>query len=167
MNIIYREALQSDAEALLEHLHAVGGETDNLSFGRDDFNISPEKESRFIERFKRSENDLMLVAECDGIIVGNAIVEREKIKRFSHRAELSITVLRDFWGRGIGSKLMSMMLDFCKESGASVITLYVRADNERAISLYKKFGFSEVGVFKNYFNIDEQLFDGLFMQKII
>ena len=164
MEIIYKEATALDAEKLLVHLHTVGAETDNLSFGKDDFNISPEKEARFIDRFRRSENDLMLVVEFDGIIVGNAIVEREKIKRFSHRAEISLTVLRDYWGRGIGSHLMEMMIDFCKNSGVHSISLYARADNTAAVSLYRKFGFETVGIYKDYFKISEEYFDAIFMR---
>ena len=167
MNYIVRETEARDASALLDHIHKVASETDNLSFGKDDFNISSEKEARFIDRFKNSSRDLMLVALDGETVVGNGIIEREKIKRFSHRAELSITVLKDYWGQGIGSLLMKKMLDFCKESGVSVVTLYVRGDNDRAIALYRKFGFTDVGTFRNYFSIDGKLHDALFMQKII
>lgn len=167
MEIIYKEATASDAEKLLLHLHTVGGETDNLSFGKEDFNISPEREARFIDRFARSESDLMLVAECNGIIVANAIVEREKVKRFSHRAEISLTVLRDYWGRGIGSELMKRMIDFAKERKLHSLFLYARADNKRAISLYERFGFEKTGHFKDYFLINGSCFDAVYMQLIL
>ena len=164
MQIIYREASMSDAENLLEHIHSVSSETDNLSFGKDDFNISPEKEARFIERFAKSENDLMLVALDGDKVVGNGIIEREKIKRFGHRAELSITVLKEYWGNGIGTQLMKMMVDFCKRSGLHSVSLYARADNLSAISLYKKFGFETVGIYKDYFLIKNKLYDAIFMR---
>jgi ribosomal protein S18 acetylase RimI-like enzyme len=164
MNIVYREALAEDAEALLTHLHTVGGETDNLSFGKDDFDISIEKEARFIDRFKKSEKDLMLVALDGDKVVGNGIIEREKIKRFGHRAELSITVLKEYWGNGIGTQLMKMMVDFCKRSGVHSVSLYARADNFSAISLYKKFGFETVGIYKDYFLIKNKLYDAIFMR---
>ena len=45
MEIIYREALESDAAELLSHIKCVGGETDNLSYGADSFNISAEREA--------------------------------------------------------------------------------------------------------------------------
>jgi ribosomal protein S18 acetylase RimI-like enzyme len=106
----------------------------------------------------------MLVALDGDKIVGNGIIEREKIKRFSHRAELSITVLRDYWGRGIGSHLMEMMIDFCKNSGVHSISLYARADNTAAVSLYRKFGFETVGIYKDYFKINEEYFDAIFMR---
>ena len=163
MNITYREATSADAEALLLHLNTVGGETDNLSYGRDTFRISPEKEAKFIDRFSKSKTDVMYVAVCDGKIVGNAIVERNRISRYSHRAEITVTVLRDYWGQGIGSRLMQMMIDFSKETGIEILHLEARADNQRALSLYKKFGFVCIGIYENFFKIEEKYYDACLM----
>ena len=167
MEIIYREATAADASALLLHQATVGDETDNLSFDGKTFNISPEKEARFIERFSKSEKDIMLVALYDGKIIGNGIIECERARRYSHRATLSITVLRDYWGRGVGSRLMEMMMDFSKRSGISVVSLEVRADNERAISLYKKYGFETIGLYKKFFNINGEYHDAYLMQLLL
>jgi ribosomal protein S18 acetylase RimI-like enzyme len=167
MDITYREAKPEDAAALLKHIKTVGGETDNLSYSSETFNISEEKESRFINRFCKSENDIMYVA-CDGdLIVGNAIVERNRIERYKHRAEITVTVMRDYWGQGIGSKLMQMMIDFAVSKNIEILYLEVRADNERALSLYKKFGYSEIGVFKRFFKIDNSYFDAVLMELMI
>ena len=48
------------------------------------------------------------------------------------------------------------MIDFAEKSGIEIIELAVRSDNERAIRLYKKHGFQEIGVYKSYFKIDEK-----------
>lgn len=163
MEIIYREAQPSDAEALIEYMKIVGGETDNLTYDSATFDISVKKEERFIERFLRSQRDFMFLAFDEGRIVAFASIERNKIKRFSHRAELSITVLKEYWGRGIGSAVMERLISFAKESGVEVIYLDVRADNVRAISLYEKFGFCEICNFEKYFKIDDEYFDGKIM----
>ena len=163
MNIIYRKAEPCDAGAMLKHVKTVGGETQNLSYSASTFNISEEKEARFINRFYNSENDIMLIA-CDGdTVVGNAIVERNRVERYKHRAEISITVLKDYWGLKIGSTLMEMMIDFTKKSGIEILYLEVRADNERAISLYRKFGFEKIGVYKDFFKIEGKYYDALLM----
>ncbi len=159
MDIVYREAEAKDAPALIKHLECVGAQTDNLSFDGDTFRISEEKEAKFIERFRRNKNDIMLVALHGEKIVGNAIIERSRISRYNHRAELSITVLKDYWSHGIGSNLMSMLIDFSKKSGIEIIYLEVRSDNERAISLYKKFGFKRIGVYNNFFKIGKEYHD--------
>ena len=167
MKIIYREAAEADAEGMIDFLSLVGRETDNLSFSEKTFNISIEKEAKFIERFQKSKNDLMLVATQEGKIVGNAAVTRNKISRYSHRAEISIALLRDFWGQGIGSRLMEMMIDFARESGIEILYLEAREDNERAVNLYKKYGFSEIGVYKDFFKIEGKYYNAVLMNKKI
>ena len=167
MEIIYREAMTSDASALLLHQSTVGDETDNLSFDGNTFNISPEKEARFIDRFSKSERDVMLVALDGEKIVGNGIIECERAKRYSHRATLSITVLRDYWGRGIGSRLMEMMIRFSREHNIHVVSLEVRADNDRAVALYKKFGFETIGLYKKFFKINGEYYDAFLMQLVL
>jgi len=164
MDIIYREARGEDAAALLEHINAVGGETDFLSFGKGAFNISAEKEARVIERFRYSRNDTMLLAISDGKVVGNAVIESERIPRYSHRATLSVTVLRDCWGMGIGSELVRKLIDFSRGAGIATVSLEVRSDNARAISLYEKFGFKKLGVYERFFKIGEHFFDADLMQ---
>ena len=167
MNIIYREAAATDASALLLHQATVGGETDNLSFDQFTFNISPEKEARFIDRFSKSDRDVMLVALDGEKIVGNGIIECERAKRYSHRATLSITVLREYWGQGIGAHLMEMMIKHSREKGIDVVSLEVRADNLRAIALYEKFGFETIGVYKKFFKISDVFYDAYLMQLLL
>ena len=163
MDIIIREAAGTDAEEMLHYNYIVGGETDFLSFGRNTFNISAEKEARFLERFKNSKKDLMLVALDGERIVANASIERNKTERYSHRAELSITVLREYWGKGIGTRLLRELLAFSENSGIESVYLDVRADNDRAIALYRKFGFKDIGNYERYFKINGEYYDAKLM----
>ena len=164
MDITYREAEISDSLALIEFLSSVGAETDNLSFSADSLKLTKESEERFLKRFKSNSKNLMLVAEYNGKIVGNASLERNKIQRYSHRAEISIVVKKAFWGQGVGTCLMEMLVSFAKESGAEILHLEVRADNERALNLYRKFGFGTIGIYNNFFKIKSEYFDAVLMQ---
>lgn len=166
MKIIYRRATRDDAEKMLAHLSAVGSETDNLTFDEKTFAISPEKEARFINRFATDSSSIMLVAidEDKGLIVGNGIIEGSKIARLSHRAELSVTVLKDYWGQGIGSELLKELIAFSKSAGHEVITLYVRSDNTRALSLYGKFGFTVIGISPRFFKIKGKYYSAHMME---
>jgi ribosomal protein S18 acetylase RimI-like enzyme len=60
-------------------------------------------------------------------------------------------VLKDFWGKGIGFTIMGMIIDEARKMGYEQVELEVVADNIRAFSLYKKFGFEIYGVRKNSF----------------
>ena len=50
---------------------------------------------------------------------------------------------------GIGTALLTHLLDVAKERGLKKVHLTVRADNQRAIGLYKKFGFKGEGTFQS------------------
>ena len=78
----------------------------------------------------------------------------------SHAAELGISTLKEFWGQGIGSRLMEEMIAYAKENGITKINLRVRADNERAKALYRKFGFEKEGDDRRMMEIDGEYFDG-------
>ena len=76
------------------------------------------------------------------------------------KAEINnIYVLSEYRSKGIGSKLIEHLLSMCKI--CENITLEVRKDNVNAINLYKKYGFKEVAIRKNYYNG----IDGILMMK--
>jgi ribosomal-protein-alanine N-acetyltransferase len=63
----------------------------------------------------------------------------------------TIGVRPGHWGRGIGAALLSALLAEAAARGCTAVFLEVRADNERAKKLYRRFGFEEVGVRKRYY----------------
>lgn len=159
MEIVYREAGPGDAARLLEYLKKVGGETDNLTFGADGIPLTVEQEEALLEQIESSENSCFFLALDGETIVGNACVDGSRNPRLRHRSNLAITVLRAYWGRGVGSELMARMIAFAKDAGAELLSLEVRSDNERAKALYRKFGFVRFGVFPKYFKIGGQYYD--------
>ena len=54
--------------------------------------------------------------------------------------------------RGVGSLLLESFLEYIKNLGVKSVFLEVRESNAPAIGLYKKFGFSAVGVSKNHYS---------------
>ena len=53
---------------------------------------------------------------------------------------------------GIADKLIESLIKRANERNLSFVTLEVRESNLPAIELYRKFGFSDVGMRKNYYN---------------
>ena len=158
MEITYRAARPSDAAQLLSFLKAVGGESDNLSFGADGVPFSAEQEERFLESLGSDSRSVMLLALDGETIVANGCIEGYKNLRFRHRCNLAISVRKPYWGNGIGSEMMRRLIAFAKESGAEVISLEVRSDNERAKALYRKFGFTRYGVYEKFFKLGDAYF---------
>ena len=164
MNITYREAEPSDAGKFLEYSKIVGSETDNLTFGAEGLSLTISQEADFIRKFAGNPGSIMIVAFDEGELIGTGAVSVVSGKpRFAHRREIAISVRKDYWGKGIGTGIMNVLMDFAKKSGAEVLELEVRSDNEAAISLYKKFGFEKIGTNEKFFKIDGEFFAADYM----
>ena len=66
-------------------------------------------------------------------------------RKVAHRARFGISVLKDYWGLGIGWVLMESCIDCARRAGYAQLELEVVADNQRAVSLYRRAGFEEYG----------------------
>lgn len=139
----------ADAAELIEYLQAIGGETENLSFGPDDFPFTVESEVEYLEKQLDSPDRVLYVARAGGRIVGDASLSRGQ-RRMRHRGEFGISVLRAMWGKGIGTALAQKVLAFARENGFEQVFLEVRSDNARAIHLYEKLGFSKLCTYPAY-----------------
>ena len=164
MNIIYREAEPSDAGKFLEYSKIVGAESDNLTFGAEGLPLSISQEADYIRKFSGNPQNVMIFAFDEGELIGTgAVTSIHSRERFAHRREVAISVRKDYWGKGIGSGIMKLLMDFCKKSGAEVIQLGVRSDNERAIALYKKFGFKKIGEYEKFMKIGDEYYSADYM----
>lgn len=96
-------------------------------------------------------NDMQLVAERDGRLCGSAGLHMTPVLRRRHVAHLGISVSADSQGQGVGTALMAALCDYADDWAQILrIELTVFSDNERAIGLYKKFGFVHEGTHRGY-----------------
>lgn len=98
------------------------------------------------------------VAEADGRILGYAGV---LLGDSAH--VMTIGVHPGVRRRGIGRLLLTDLIDAARAAGASEILLEVRADAEAPQAMYRAFGFTPVGVRKNYYQAEG--LDALVMHK--
>ena len=83
--------------------------------------------------------------------------------KYCHRAVMGISVLKDYWGGGLGSFLMQLAVDQAKANGFEQLELGVYSDNTRAIHLYEKFGFERCGTMPHAFKLK----DGTYRDEIM
>ena len=70
----------------------------------------------------------------------------------------NVAVAKDYRRKGYAKALISHFIKIAQDENLEFMTLEVRASNEAAISLYKSFGFRDVGVRKNYYDNKEDAY---------
>lgn len=159
MKITYRPAVPKDAAQLLEYLKAVGGETDNLTFGAAGIPFTLEQERRYLESLQTDPCNSLLLALDGDRIVGSCSLSGSRSSRLCHWRELGITVRRAYWGLGIGTEFIRRMIDAALDENVERLNLSVRTDNLRAKALYSRMGFVRCGAWPDYFKVDGRSYD--------
>ena len=116
---------------------------------------------------KDSENSVVLIAFDNGQIIARAELDGYYPARIRHRAKFSISVRKDYWNQGIGSEMIKRIFEQAEMLKLKVIELEVISDNVRAINLYHKMGFTDIGIYKDYFYVNEIFKDAIVMQKVL
>lgn len=111
----------------------------------------------------RSPDDLTVVADKNGDIVGVLTVQRGMYRKNRHTANLGIAIKSGHRRKGLGSELINAGIGWCRENYIKKLNLEVFSSNKGAISLYEKLGFSIEGKRKNQFVIDGTYVDDVFM----
>lgn len=95
---------------------------------------------------KASTDDTWIVAEVEGKVIGHGTLVVCSNRRRAHIGEIAMGVADDFVGRGIGTAILSALLDVADNwRGLKRVELTVYADNEPAIRLYTGRGFEVEG----------------------
>ena len=157
-NIEIRELLPEDAEQMIEYLKKIGGETDNLTFGKEGLPITVEQEKEFLRQARESKQSVHYGAWKNGQIIGHGNLSGFP-RRMSHRAEMSLAVMKSEWNQGIGSMLVEKLIEYARQNEIEIIQLEVRSDNTGAIHLYEKHGFQRIGIIPAYFKMENAYFD--------
>lgn len=164
---IIREAVPDDAEKMIPYLNQVGGESDNLLHGENEFVVPIEGVKRKLAMSNNSENSIVLIALDHEQIIARAELDGYYSARVRHRAKFSISVKKEYWNQGIGTEMIKRIVEQAKKMKIRVIELEAITDNARAIALYHKMGFADIGIYKDYFYVNGIYKDAVIMQKIV
>ncbi len=162
--LLVRVVTTADAAPMVNFLKQVAGESDFLSFGQGEVGLTVADELAMITKCLHTDNDLFLVAEIEGRIVGNLIFRGGFRVRTRHSGEFGVSVLRDYWGLGIASGLIRALIAWAEQNHwIKKINLKVREDNAGAIRLYRSFGFNEEGRVSRDFCVDGTYYRSILM----
>ena len=152
-----------DAVDLISYLNSIGGESDFLTFGLNEFPLSVDEEEVFIKKITESGRNMMLIGRVENQIVSQLFIDNLSNPRLQHIGDLSISVKKTFWGMSIGTHMLNSSILLSKKKNISKIQLYVRTDNDPAINLYKKHGFSIEGTISRAIKINEVYYENYLM----
>jgi putative acetyltransferase len=107
-----------------------------------------QKSEDFLRSMGPDQHEFAAVVQRGGKVevVGSAGLNVAANPRMRHSATFGIMVHRDFQNQGVGTAMTRAVLDLADNWLMLLrVELGVYADNERAIHLYRKFGFEEEG----------------------
>ena len=143
---LLRSAGAADGPEVLEVFRLTHGETDYLLSQPEEISFTPEQEAEFLAKKEADPRELELCAVVDGKIVGTAGIEAVgRYRKVRHRAAFGVSVVRAYWGMGIGRALTEACIACAQDAGYAQLELDVVADNAAALALYRSLGFAEYG----------------------
>ena len=143
---LLRNGDAADGLLVYDVFNATHAETDYLLSYPDENSFDPEQEAQFLEEKTRSSDEIEIIALIDGKAAGIAGIEAVGRKyKVKHRAEMGISILKKYWGLGLGKALSKACIQCAKEAGYTQLELNAVAENEAAISLYQSLGFEVFG----------------------
>lgn len=162
-----RVAQPQDAKAILGLSQQVGSETPYLTFDENGIYMTVEQEVELIKLYEQTPNSMLIVTEVDDQIVGMANVTAFTTNKQTHVAEVGICLIKEYWGYGLASSMMEMLMEFAEHSDLKVLTLEVVQENAPAIKLYENFGFKTTGTLSKRLARECGYFDSYVMEKVL
>lgn len=148
---LLRSPREEDIEGVLDYLIVSAGETEFiLRYPEECGKYTSEGERDLFERINSSNNEAMLVCLIDGKIAGNCQISFYNGLKTKHRASVAVSLLKEFWNQGIGTKMFQEMIRIAEERKDIIqIELELVEGNTRARALYEKMGFRITGIRPN------------------
>ncbi|MCM1991875.1 GNAT family N-acetyltransferase [Oceanirhabdus seepicola] len=157
-DILITTPTKEDAKEVLEFRKCAYEESDFLLRYPDELNITEEQQGNFLDKMIESQLNVFICLKVGNKIIANSNVNGNDKRKCRHIGSIGISIRKDYWGKGLGTKLFEKILEWADEMNISRLTLEVDATNERGIALYKKFGFEIEGTHK----MTTRLSDGTF-----
>lgn len=127
---------------------------ESMSFPR------PWTREHFIAELNSPRSYPLVAHSSDGLVAGyicqTLVLDEGEI--------LDVAVRHDCRGKGVGGALLTRAVLDLKERGARIVHLEVRVTNLAALTLYRRFGFRESGIRRNYYENGE---DAILMEYMI
>lgn len=167
--IHFRHIAPSDAEALLVFRKQIPHESTNtMQYVGQTY--PPIEEIR--KRLADAENDRLTlnIGAFDGERLIGHLNIRSSIPDHpwvEHLGQFGMMILKDYWGMGLGKKLLVLQETHAKALGITRIEAMVRVSNERGVKLYERAGYKIEGTRRRAAKINGTFHDEYYIAKLL
>lgn len=126
-----------------------------LKIENEAFSYEPWKERNFIDELNNSELSEMFVMKENEELIGYAGLWY----MFENCDLITLAIKDTYRTKGLGKQLLNFIINRAKEKGCEFMHLEVKVDNNTAIMLYQKCGFSIVRTRKGYYSDGTDAYD--------
>lgn len=146
LEVLYRKATIADAASLRTIMeYFISNTTASWRYQPMDL----KSYQMWIEAHKTPDRPFW-VAEADHEVVGySCLSDFRNIEGYWPCAENSVYVKPEYHGKGIGRKLMQLILDDGSQAGLRAVIAVIDSENISSIKFHQQFGFYQCGLMKN------------------
>jgi L-amino acid N-acyltransferase YncA len=128
---------------------------------------TPEERRRWLAT-RGARHPVVVAENTSGLVVGFGSLNVFNPRAvYDHVADFSIYVERGWRGKGVGRRLLEQLIVLAREIGYHKMVLAALPFNSAGVALYKRFGFSAVGVYHEQGLLDGTWVDVLIMEKLL
>lgn len=166
--VTIRQAELIDAKNLLNTIKTYIPQSEFIPKHADEIKLSIEQEKEWINSFLINDHSLLLVAEYDNYIIGNIDLTGNSRKVMTHTAVIGMGMIEEWRNAGLGTALLNAIIQWAKNNPIlEIIWLQVYTENILGMALYRKMGFVENGILKNFFKHENKYYDNMTMSMYV
>ena len=109
--LLIRQVEVEDTSAVMDFVYKISGESDFLTFGPGEFELTEAEEQEFIYKSLVSENQLFIFSSINNSIVALLHFSASPRPRIRHCGEIGLSVRKEYWGLGIGSIMLDTLIE--------------------------------------------------------
>lgn len=114
-------------------------------------------------RHNSLESRMFFVATVDESVIGWVHLNAPELEKLDHTAELTVGVIEEYRGDGIGKELLDRATDWASENGFERLYQSVPSTNQRAIDFLEDNGWRVEAVREDHYKLDEEYIDEVMM----
>lgn len=160
VDVTIRQAHEDDLDGLVDAMHEAL--SDKTYIVGENLAEVLEHENVLLRRNEVASRNVF-VATVGGQVVGWVHLDHPEILALEHTAELTVGVVGDYRGNGIGDRLLDRATRWARESGYEKLYNSVPATNERAIAFLEDHDWKTEAVREQHYRIGGDYVDEVMM----